>query len=102
MVATQPSISELFEGLHARDGDVDLASFLRSNPPRDDDTLAEIIELDGRLRLADGKQVELNRYLATIPDLRDRLVALDAAVDMALRSLSGGPNPSPFAVQTLE
>ena len=55
MVATQPAITDLFEGLHARDGDVDLASFLRSNPPRDDDTLAEVIELDGGSeRVADG------------------------------------------------
>ena len=102
MVAPQTTTLDQFERLHARAGEVDLASFLRSNPALDDDTLAEIIELDARLRLDSGKHVDLNRYLATIPGIRNRLLPLDAAVDMALRALSGGSTPSPQAIQTLE
>ncbi len=68
----------------------------------DDDQLAELIEADGRARIDVKRDVELSRYLAAIPGLASRSVPLDAAIDIALRGLSGGPRPSPEAVLLLQ
>src|SRR3954469_10210794 len=101
MVATTSGITDLFESLHARAGAVDLADFIRSHPLDNDDALAELIELDGRLRIAAGLPVQLERYLTVVPGLRERLVALDAAIDMSLRGLFSGGAPTPAAVGEL-
>jgi predicted Ser/Thr protein kinase len=68
--------------------DDEFAARLAAAPPADDEALAELIEADGRIRLAHGWPCELERYLAAVPDLSSRPVALDAAIDMALRSLA--------------
>lgn len=54
-------------------------------PGDDDDALADLIEADGRERLRLNLKVEFERYLGAIPDLRARPVALDAAIEFALR-----------------
>ena len=52
----------------------------------DDDALADAIESDGRLCIAQDLPVPLDRYLRVVLDLESRPVALDAAIDVALRS----------------
>ena len=47
--------------------------------------LADLIELDGRTRLEAGLPVELGRYLRAVPDLVRKRIALDAAVEFAIR-----------------
>lgn len=69
--------------------------------PHNDEALAELIELDGRLRLARGLPVDLRRYLDSLPDLDRRPIALDTAIDVTLRSLSGTSHLEPEAVETL-
>lgn len=82
-------------------GEVTFLSLVSQGDGRDDETLAELIEADGRLRMARGKPVDLTRYLAALPDLYERPLSLDAAVDVALRALSGGANATPAAVERL-
>lgn len=84
-----------------RSGDVDLRVFLFRFPELDDDELADLIELDARERLRAGLSVELPRYLEAIPDLPSRRVALDAAIEFALRSLSGSRHTKIEAVEAL-
>jgi hypothetical protein len=84
-----------------RSGDVDLRVFLFRFPELDDDELADLIELDARERLRAGLSVELPRYLEAIPDLPARRVALDAAIEFALRSLSGSRHTKIEAVEAL-
>ena len=62
----------------------------------DDDRLADAIEMDGRDCIARGQQVTLDRYIRAVPDLVRRVVPLDAAIDVALRSSArsrGVPRP---------
>ncbi len=82
-------------------GDVDFAAVLQASDSRDDAVLAELIEADGRLRIARGRSVTLTRYLTAIPDLRDRPDSLDAAIDVTLRAMSGGSCVSDEATQQL-
>ena len=84
-------------------GDISFATLLQEYPvAQDDDQLAELIEADGRARIAVHREVDLSRYLSAVPDLAHRTVPLDAAIDIALRGLSGGPRPSPEAVRLLQ
>lgn len=71
------------------------------SPGASDDVLAEIIEADGRYRIERGLEVTLERYLGAIPDLRHRLVSLDAALDVTLRALSGSRRDNGHAVESL-
>lgn len=83
-------------------GEIEFSALMeRYGPPDGDDALAELIEVDGRARLALGKQVDLRRYLDAVPDLPSRPVPLDAAIDVTLRSLSKSSRPTPEAVETL-
>jgi len=66
-----------------------------------DEELAELIRSDGRRRLEAGEYLELREYLTAMPDLPNRPLALDAAIDVTLRSLSGASRPTPEAVETL-
>lgn len=83
------------------DGEVDLGLFLGKFGDLDDDELADLIELDARERLRCGKHVDLPRYLEAIPDLPQRRIALDAAIEFALRSLSGSRHTKIEAVEAL-
>src|SRR5262249_4600250 len=56
---------------------------LREKPCGDDDALADLIDADGRARLASRLDVSLERYLDAVPRLMDRPVVLDAAIDFA-------------------
>lgn len=95
-------LAELLSRHYARRGpDVPFEAVLQQTPARDEDALAELIETDGRARLALGKPVSLRRYLDAVPDLCGMAVALDAAIDVTLRHLSGSPKPTPDAIQAL-
>jgi serine/threonine protein kinase len=73
-----------------------------SAPRGDDDAaLADWIEAEGRDRIRRGLPVTLERYLCAFPDLLTRPISLDAAIDVALRSLSGSARISPTAVDEL-
>lgn len=66
-----------------------------------DDALAEAIDRDVADRLVRGLPVPLSRYLATIGDCARHPLALDAAIDGALRSLVASGSALPGAVQHL-
>ncbi|TVQ59448.1 MAG: serine/threonine protein kinase [Phycisphaerales bacterium] len=83
------------------DGALRFADFLAERPGIDDETLAELIEADGRARLAMGAAATLNDYLRDIPDLPDRPDALDAAIDVALRARAGASKAPPEVVAAL-
>lgn len=81
--------------------DVRFPALLGRIDPAADEALAELIELDGRMRVALGRFVDLRRYLDAVPDLGVRSVPLDAAIDVTLRSLSGSSRPLATDVETL-
>jgi len=67
----------------------------------DEGALADAIEADGRRRQRQGLNVTLKRYLHAVPAMKSRPVVLDAAIDVTLRSLSGGSEITSDAVTTL-
>lgn len=77
------------------------ADHIRLSRPSDDESLADLIQIDGRTRLAIGEQVRLSDYLDAMPDLESRPVSLDAAIEMSLRSLSDSSTPKNEAVRRL-
>lgn len=66
-----------------------------------DEHLATEIRLLGRRRLERGERITLDEFLRTVPDIANRPACLDAAIDIALRSLSGSTRPTPDAVAAL-
>lgn len=50
-----------------------------------DDALADLIELDARARLDRGLPVTIERYMTEVPRLETRRIALDAAIEFAMR-----------------
>lgn len=103
MVALAEQLAERLALLYADGGDVEFADFLASARANvdDEESIAELIDADGRLRLQRGLPVELARYMDAVPALATRRVALDAAIEFALRSLSDSGMPSPAAIETL-
>jgi len=103
MVSQRREISLSVERQYASTrGDIDFARLVESyNAAADDEALAELIEVDGRARVALGKHIDLRRYLDAVADLPSRPVPLDAAIDVTLRSLSKSSRPTQEAVQTL-
>ncbi len=83
------------------DGDPGFKTVLNRVPIKDDATLPELIEADGRLRLRLRLPLVLDRYLKGVPDLADRGDSLDAAIDMALRALARTGRPDDGAVNEL-
>ncbi len=81
--------------------DVDFAAFISRYGPFDDDQLAELIEHDGRLRIARQQVTTLDRYVQAVPDLQQRRDPLDAAIDVTLRWMAGGPDVDEASVSAL-
>ncbi len=85
-----------------RTDDPDFAEVLREcRPTGSEDSLAELIEADGRWRLRRGRAVDLERYLAAVPNLTHRADALDAALEVALRAEAGSSRVSESAIVAL-
>lgn len=83
-------------------GDADFAEVIEVlGSMHGDVELAELIEADGRYRIARGLSVELGRYVSAIPDLNERPDPLDAAIDMALRWLARTSRIDDQSVRTL-
>lgn len=66
--------------------DVNFQSVLDGLKPLSDMQIGELIDVDGRTRLALGMHIDLERYLSSVPALQSFPVALDAAIEFALRS----------------
>lgn len=102
MFSEQTDTSEsLRRRLEQSDGTVRIGEFVAEHSVTEPELLAELIEIYGRKRIALGRPVSLEDYLTEIPFLADSDVALDAAIDMCLRSLSGSSRPDPVAVDRL-
>ena len=84
------AIGKLEECYRTRSGnDVSPDGFLEAvGDDLDEDELAILVELDGRLRLRSRLDVTLDRYMELTADLRTKPIILDAAIDVTLRSLS--------------
>ncbi len=78
-----------------------IPELVRMLGPCPEETLASLIESDGRERLERGLDLTLDEYLAAIPTLNTMTVALDAAIDMALRALAGASSPTQKTVEAL-
>lgn len=76
----------------------DLVSLVQ---PRDDDELAALVDHYGRDRIENRLGVDVSMFLRAIERLADRRVVLDAAIDMSIRSASGGDELSPDAIDAL-
>ncbi|MGD9689548.1 MAG: serine/threonine-protein kinase [Phycisphaerales bacterium] len=64
----------------------------------DDDSLADLIDADGRARLSARLPIALERYTESVPGIAQRPVVLDAAIDFALRgAIAGGRSESDAA-----
>ena len=82
--------------------DVDFGQVLRRHPVAGEEELAALIEADGRRRIGLQRGVELERYLEADPTLHLKPVALDAAIDVTLRSIEAWGEDRRTAVETLE
>ncbi len=69
--------------------------------PPGDAALAELIEADGREQIEQGRAIELRRYLDAFPGLASRIVPLDAAVEVTLRSMRAYGSSPAEAARTL-
>ncbi len=81
-------------------GALGIGHALESEQP-DDQELAIQIRHAGRALLDKGVRVDIQDYLELIPDLERRRLSLDAAIDIALRSSSNGPEISDRAIADL-
>lgn len=102
MRTTADSMTSSVEAMYreAR-ADLDFKTVFAAFNFESDADLADLVEVDGRTRLALGRPVELQRYLASIPGLHSHEMALDAAIDVSLRQLAGGSRPTRAAVESL-
>ena len=80
------SLSALFRSLYDVGDDVDFSEFVSHHRIVDDEALATAIVTDGRTRMAIGRSVALQRYLEAAPDLWERPIPLDAAIEVTLRA----------------
>lgn len=102
MVALAEDVADRLRSLYDRHGDVPPDGLTAAaGPGADDDTIAEVIDADGRLRIERGLPVDLSRYLAAVPDLARRPVALDAAIEFSLRAAAGSGRAESAAVAAL-
>lgn len=96
-----PSILADLERRYASNSNLEFERIIEDVNTSDDNIVADVIECDGRLRLSRRMDVRLDRYLRVLPDLPARPVPLDAAIDVALRSMSRGARVDPRAVEDL-
>jgi serine/threonine protein kinase len=90
MIRDAGELRRELEALYARPQDeVDLHRFVVHHDVHDDDLLCEMIEVDGRSRIARGQPVMLERYIAAIPDLPHRPDPLDVAISVTFRAATG-------------
>ncbi len=89
MTARRLRLEDELDSLYQQgDDDPDFTNVLRRFKVVGDAELADLIDAEGRLRLRLKKSTSLDRYASEIPDLVSRPEPLDAAIDMALRSLA--------------
>jgi hypothetical protein len=86
--------------LYEDGGDPEFRRIVETLSPLSDRDLAEAIEVDGRVRLALGRDITLERYLAGAA-VEVKPVALDAAIEMALRASAHGGGPGEADVAEL-
>src|SRR5436190_1877649 len=101
MSSATPAVGELPIEVAASE---DFRSLLDSHAPKDDSELADLIDMDGRGRIARGLVCDLDRYRTAISDLAVRPISLDAAIDVSLRSLArrdGASSPQNRHVERL-
>ncbi len=89
-------------GVYAREGpDIRFWRMLDELGNLTDERLADLIEEDGRARIARGLEVTIERYLEVVPDLLERCEPIDAAIDVTLRSRCGSARFDEEAVEAL-
>ncbi len=86
---------------YAAGDDVDFGRFVASCGTESDDELADLIDADARERIGRGHTVDLDRYLSSVPGIRQRPEVLDTAIEMALLSLVRSDVPGDQAARTL-
>ncbi len=102
MIEQQLALTDELSVLYQQGSDdIPFIEVMRRFPPASDAALADLIEVDGRVRIRLKRAVTLDRYLGAIPDLGDRPEPLDAAVDMALRALARAGRADERAVNDL-
>jgi hypothetical protein len=90
VISYPEDVAQRVARVYALNGDVSFERVLESIPgaETDDDALADVIDADGRARLDRSLDVTLERYLESIPELTAMPVALDAAIEFALRDMA--------------
>lgn len=102
MSDNERSAEQLLANCYSKpDVDPDLSDLLQHTDTANDAELAELIEQDGRHRLARGLPITLERYFNAVPDLMQRSDSLDAAIDVTLRSMSRSGRVDENSVETL-
>lgn len=103
MVALGEQLVERLIRLYGAGENVHFGTFLAENrfSTADDESLAELIDTDARLRLERGLGVDMARYFDAAPDLLHKPISLDAAVEFSLRALAGSEAPDSRAADAL-
>lgn len=87
MTSATTAWQDLLRRLASSMNDTELANFLSVHGVRSDDDLADAIDIDGRSRDQENTTVDLHRYMTAIPELQERPVVLDTALEATLRSM---------------
>lgn len=86
-VRTSQDAATVVSSLYLAQADPPMSAVLAATGAAEDHDLADTLEADARERLARGLPISLARYLQALPRLTELRVALDAAIEFALRAL---------------
>lgn len=85
-IQTSQDAATIVASVYARSPDPSLQTVLETTGAASDHALADTIEADARERLQRGLPNSLARYLESVPGLTGLRIALDAAIEFAIRA----------------
>jgi hypothetical protein len=100
-VHTSQDAATIVAGLYISESDPAMRRILEATGARSDHELADVIEADARERLHKALPNSLARYLDAIPTLTGLRIALDAAIEFAIRAAVHAGTPEADAVRAL-
>lgn len=100
-VRTSQDAATVVTALYIAQPDPPMTALLAATGATQDHDIADTIEADARERLSRELPIPLRRYLGAVPRLTELRVALDAAIEFALRGLVAAGLPEAEAARRL-